>query len=410
LRCTDQIYELTQVTQSSNTTESYSYDPVGNRLSSLGVASYAYNNSNELTSTTTTSYTYDNNGNTLTKTDSTGTTGYAWDVENRLTSVTLPGSGGTVSFKYDPFGRRVEKISPSFTSVFAYDGDNLIETVNSSGGVVSRYSQGLNVDEPLAELRGSATSYYEADGLGSITSLTAANGSIAQSYTNDSFGKQIASSGSVSNPFDYTAREFDSETNLYYYRARYYDMSTGRFLSEDPIRFNSGQVNFYDYVANSPIINFDPTGLAYCQFILNGNAQSGYMWCFPGDPRKPVFGFPASSGNNGGGTTCKNNPDCAASHNRGPIPLGLWQWTNRPNSKGGTGGRSLEPVPNTATNQSEGRTGILSHWCANPFGPSTTPPFCSEGCVAASQSDIQALNNLLDSEPNSTLEVIQSGP
>jgi len=78
----DQVYELAQVTQGANTTESYRYDPVGNRLSSLGVASYAYNNSNELTSTTTTSYTYDNNGNTLTKTDSTGTTTYVWDFEN----------------------------------------------------------------------------------------------------------------------------------------------------------------------------------------------------------------------------------------------------------------------------------------------------------------------------------------
>ncbi len=107
-------HELTQVTQGTNTTESYSYDPVGNRLSSLGVASYAYNNSNELTSTPTTTYTYDNNGNTLTKTDSTGTTTHAWDFENRLTSVTLPGSGGTVSFKYDPFGRRIYKSSISW--------------------------------------------------------------------------------------------------------------------------------------------------------------------------------------------------------------------------------------------------------------------------------------------------------
>jgi YD repeat-containing protein len=53
----------------------------------------------------------DNNGNTTGKTDSTGTTSYTWDFENRLTSVTLPGSGGTVSFKYDPLRRRVYKSS-----------------------------------------------------------------------------------------------------------------------------------------------------------------------------------------------------------------------------------------------------------------------------------------------------------
>jgi RHS repeat-associated protein len=405
----DSIYELTQVTQAANTTESYSYDPAGNRLSSLGASPYAVNVSNELTSTPNVMYTYDANGNTLSKNDSTGITAYTWDFENRLSSVILPGSGGTVTFKYDPFGRRIYKSSSSGTSIYAYDGDNLIEETNSSGAVVARYSQGLNIDEPLAMLRSSATSYYQADGLGSVTSLTNAAGAVAQTYTYDSFGNQTASNGSLTNPFRYTAREFDTESNLYYYRARYIDPAEGRFLSEDPIMFNSGQINFYDYVGNSPVINFDPTGLAYCILLLNGDSQSAYMLCFPNDPRKPTLGFPAASGNNGEGTNCKNNPACAANIGQGPIPLGLWQWTNRPNSKGSKGGRSLEPVPGTKTNESEGRTGILSHWCTNAFGPSTVPPFCSEGCVTASETDITALNKLIDSEPGSTLEVLDSG-
>jgi hypothetical protein len=90
---------------------------------------------------------------------------------------------------------------------------------------VARYSQGLNIDEPLAMLRSSTTSFYHADGLGSITSLSNASGSIAQTYTLDSFGNQTASSGSLTNSFRYTAREFDSETSLYY-RARYYDSTS----------------------------------------------------------------------------------------------------------------------------------------------------------------------------------------
>jgi len=61
------------------------------------------------------------------------------------------------TFKYDPFGRRIEKISPTTTSIFAYDSDNLIGPANSSGGVVARYSQGLNIDEPPAVLRSSTT-------------------------------------------------------------------------------------------------------------------------------------------------------------------------------------------------------------------------------------------------------------
>src|SRR5258708_33891052 len=107
----------------------------------------------------------------------------------------------TVLFRYDPFGRRIYKSSPAGTSVFAYDGDNLIEETNASGGLVARYSHGLNIDEPLAMLRSSATSFHQADGLGSVTSLSSPAGALAQTYTFDSFGKQTASTGSLTNRF-----------------------------------------------------------------------------------------------------------------------------------------------------------------------------------------------------------------
>ncbi len=231
----DNIYELLSATQGGTTTESYTYDSVGNRLSSLGVSPYVNNTSNELTSIPGTTYTYDYNGNTQTKVVGSNTTSYSWDFENRMTSVTLPGTGGTVSFAYDPFGRRIKKVMSTTTSIFAYDGDNLIEETNSSGAVVARYEPTQNIDEPLAMLRSGGTSYFHADGLGSVTSLSNAAGSIANTYTYDSFGKLTASTGSLVNPFQYTARESDMETGLYYYRARYYDPNAGRFISEDPI-------------------------------------------------------------------------------------------------------------------------------------------------------------------------------
>jgi RHS repeat-associated protein len=109
-------------------------------------------------------------------------------------------------------------------------------------------------------LRTATTSFYEADGLGSVTSLSSGAGALAQTYTFDSFGKLTAASGSLTNPFRYTGREFDSETGLYYYRARYYDPSAGRFISEDPVGFEEAG-NFYRYVNNKPVTLIDPTGL-----------------------------------------------------------------------------------------------------------------------------------------------------
>jgi RHS repeat-associated protein len=254
----DPLYELTQVTQGVSTTESYSYDAVGNRLSSSGVPTYNYNSSNELTSNSSGSYAYDANGNTLS--DPQGR-GFTWDFENRLTQAAVPGAnGGTTTFKYDPFGRRIQKSGPLGTTNYSYDLDSVLEEMDQSGNVLARYTQGRILDEPLAMYRSASTSYYEADGLGSISSLTNSNAGLAESYTYDSYGSVTGSTGTLTNPFQYTGREFDPETNLYYYRNRSYDVSSGRFNSEDPLRFSAG-VNFYRYVKNSPVDFVDPFGL-----------------------------------------------------------------------------------------------------------------------------------------------------
>ena len=258
----DQLYELTQVTQGGYETESYSYDAVGNRLSSLDVPTYSYNSSNELISNSTGSYTYDANGNTLS--DPNGKS-YSWDFENRLTQAVVPGTnGGTTSFKYDPFGRRIQKSGPLGTTNYLYDGmsvnANVIQEVDNSGNVLGRYTRTHAVDELLAELRSGTTSYYQQDALSSVTSLSSAAGALANTYTFDSFGKLTASTGTLTNPFQYTGRDFDPETSLSYYRARYYDQAIGRFVSEDPIRF-AGSSIFYVYVHNRPVDATDPTGL-----------------------------------------------------------------------------------------------------------------------------------------------------
>jgi RHS repeat-associated protein len=191
---------------------------------------YSYNASNELTATPSGSYTYDNNGNTLT-----GASGksYTWDFENRLTQAIVPGTG-TVTFKYDPFGRRIQKSSPLGTTNYLYDGPNLIEEVDNSGNVLARYTFRRKIDQPLSVLRSGVTSYYEQDGIGSVSALSNRSGSLANTYSYDSFGNLAASTGSIANPFRYTGREFDQETGIYFYRARYYDPAPGRFVRSSP--------------------------------------------------------------------------------------------------------------------------------------------------------------------------------
>jgi RHS repeat-associated protein len=320
------LYELLQVTQGGSTKESYSYDAVGNRLSSSAVPTYSYNSSNELTSNSSGSYTYDANGNTLS--DPSGKS-YSWDFENRLTQVVNPGVG-TTTFRYDPFGRRIQKSGPLGTTNFLYDSANLLEEVDNSGGVLARYNQTRGLDEELSELRAGATSYYEADGLGTITSLSNAAGVLANTYSYDSYGRLTASTGTLVNPFQYTGREFDSETGLYFNRARYFDPATGRWLSEDPIRF-FGDKNFYRYSLNNPVNYSDPSGLqapapapapipGAGPIILIGIdvwlaqhdwqefqklcAASGWSWCSPSPPPSP-----SPNPNPKPGKDCNNNDD-----------------------------------------------------------------------------------------------------
>ena len=239
---------------------------MGNRLSSSGVPTYSYNSSNELTSNSSGSYTYDNNGNTLS--DASGKT-YTWDFTNRLTQVTVPQIGGgssVVTFKYDPFGRRIQKSGPSSATNYLYSGWNLVEELDSGGNVLARYTHGTNIDEPIAEARSGSVSYDQADGLGSITSLTNPGGGVAASYSYDAFGNASSTGGSI-NPFRYTGREYDSDTGVYYYRARYYDSSIGRFLSEDPARFRAG-TDYYRYARNEPTKYVDPSGLCECNIRI----------------------------------------------------------------------------------------------------------------------------------------------
>jgi RHS repeat-associated protein len=258
----DTVNRLTSATYTnpSQTSESYAYDSVGNRTSSHLSASYSYQPFNRLTNTSTATYVYDTNGNLISKADSSGTTRYSWDFENRLKQVTLP-NGSTVSYKYDALGRRIQR-SPSagISTNFVYDGQDVVRDLNSDGSTVD-YLNGLGIDNKLrltdSRLAATGPLYFSQDHLGSTTALTNSLGAVVSQVSYDGFGN---SAGNSFTRYDYTGRERDVDTGLMYYRARWYDPKVGRFISEDPIGFNGGDVNIYGYVGSDPANLNDPSG------------------------------------------------------------------------------------------------------------------------------------------------------
>ncbi|MCD6476356.1 MAG: hypothetical protein J7K85_08885 [Anaerolineaceae bacterium] len=247
--------------------EFYQYDPVGNRITSSEHKSYSHNNGNELLSADHRKYTYDTNGNRTSKTTSAGITTYVWDYENRLKKVINP-CGKTISFTYDPFGRRISKTVNGVTTSYTYDSEDILfETTAGKTGNI--YIHGPGIHEPLALLGHKGTTYYHADGLGSIVAMTDDQARNVQQYKYDSFGNQHDMKNRIKQPYGYTGREHDRETGLYYYRARYYDPEVGRFISEDPIGFAGGDVNLYGYVVNDPISLKDPYGLDFATDYTN---------------------------------------------------------------------------------------------------------------------------------------------
>jgi len=218
-----------------------------------------------------------------------------WDFENRVVQAVVPGTnGGTTTFKYDPFGRRIQKSGPLGTTNYLYDGPNLVEETDGNANILARYTQGKMIDQPLAENEASTTNYYQQDALNSITSLSNISAALSNTYTYDSYGMLAASTGTFANPFQYTGREFDQETGVYYYRARYYDPTMGRFTSEDPFRFTGG-IDFYQYASNSPILLNDPMGLepqgcTDCKGKPIQGLQAGKACCSNETPAPPTPG------------------------------------------------------------------------------------------------------------------------
>ncbi|WP_165840609.1 RHS repeat-associated core domain-containing protein [Streptomyces scopuliridis] len=213
-----------------------------------------YGKDNRLTTFNGRSFTYDAEGQLT----SDGKRTYDWNARGELTGLTETGAGGRSStFAYDPLGTRSARTLGGTTRRFLTDGSNPLAEQSGSGETTATVATS-GLDEYLTRTEGGRTQIYLTDALGTVVGLADQDGTVATRYTYDPYGQPAASGAESGNPYTFTGRESDG-TGLLYYRNRYYDPETGRFISQDPIGF-AGGANLYQYALSSPTTYTDPSG------------------------------------------------------------------------------------------------------------------------------------------------------
>jgi RHS repeat-associated protein len=241
---------------------------------------------------------YGHDGNMLTY----GGWTFTWNGENRLINASTTTT--TISNAYDYMGRRFSKVVNGVTNTFVYDGWAMIR--EESMTTTNHYVYGLDLSGSMqgpgtiggilaADLNGT-TAFYCYDANGNVTDLVGTNGSSVAHYEYDPFGNTIAQSGTLAdeNPFRFSTKYLDTETDLYYYGYRYYSPELGRFISRDPIAERGGQ-NLYAFVWNQPTLRYDlhgRTGSPSYGDVINHIPQAGFV----SSPTAPAATAPDSTG------------------------------------------------------------------------------------------------------------------
>jgi RHS repeat-associated protein len=256
--------QLLQESTAEETTK-YEYFPDGNRSKKeQGVTSTlsSYNRAGELTAAGEKSYRYDSNGNLAQRNGQGGIERFTWDQLGQLEKVTGT-DGSEVSFGYSSTGERVWRRDQKGTTYFLTDGMHVLAELDEKLSPKATYVYGPGTDCPLSVEREGETYFYLLDPLGNVAGLTDARANVVVRYEYDGFGIIRKVSGNLENSLTFSGREWDQKIGLYYFRSRYYDPDSGRFLSRDPVvsdLFDPLSLNAYVYARNNPLSFWDPTG------------------------------------------------------------------------------------------------------------------------------------------------------
>jgi RHS repeat-associated protein len=193
------------------------------------------------------------------------------------------------------------------------------------------------MDEVIARGVNGAGWWYFPDRNGNISVVTDGINIVRESYRYDAFGLPSVYSGTgtylgngsaLGNRFTFTGREWRSLFGFFEYRARAYNPTLGRFMSEDPEGFDAGDYNLYRYCANDPMDKTDPSGMLVDGYL---NEAQGLITIIDRDTGKSVS-FRGGAGAEG---IYRNNPALEGKHNLGPAPRGDYEVLNRvPSAKG----------------------------------------------------------------------------